>query len=407
VTGLYDPFDPDQVDNPDEALTEMRRSNPVAEIRPGMWYLSRHEDILSVCRDPMTFRQSPFQPLTEDNRSPDELQMGETDPPIHTEMRRLFSAALNPSAIRRYEPDIQRVCDTLVDRMLAKRHSDLIAEFAAPIPALVIAHLIGMDDDQAEQLRAYSAAFLESIDIGVDTATAADASRRTQQFDEALRDLVRDRTHSPNPRPDLLTAMIKHRDAHGRALSETKILTHLAKDLISAGVETTTHVLGNLFYDILSTDGCMESLRRNPGLIPAAVEESLRFRPPVQLLFRRAATDTQIRDTPIPAGAIVALGYASANHDEAAFTCPDRFDIQRGEQVRNHLGFGWGIHTCVGAPLARLELRTAAATLISRAPTLSLDPAQTYERVRFYMMRGPRQLWVNLSSNSESAAAES
>jgi cytochrome P450 len=361
-----------------------------------MFYLARHDDILAVCRDSETFRQGTFIPFGDDPRSADELQLNETDPPVHTEIRRIFNAHVGQSAVRRHRPVVEQICHDLVDRLMATDRADLVRDYAAPLPALVVARLLGLDDQQAHRLRSYSAAFLDTVDIGTEVDAASFARERAGQFEHEMRELIRDRMNATEQPDDLVTALVNHRTADGAALSETKILTHVAKDLISAGVETTTHVLGNFFYDVLSTPGCLAWLRDDLSRVTLAIEESLRYRAPVQLLFRRAARDVEINGTPIPAGSKIALGYASANHDETVFTCPERFDPDRGDEVRRHLGFGWGIHACVGAPLARLELVTAAETLIARAPDLCLAAEQSYERVRFFMMRGPRELRVLL-----------
>ena len=124
------------------------------------------------------------------------------------------------------------------------------------------------------------------------------------------------------------------------------------------------------------------------------VSPALRIRPPVQILFRQPNEDVELGGVAIPAGSIVALGYASANHDEAVFPSPDEFDLDRGEALKKHLGFGWGIHLCVGAPLARMELQCALAAVLDRIPALSLAPDFTYDRVRFFMMRGPKHMRV-------------
>jgi cytochrome P450 len=133
------------------------------------------------------------------------------------------------------------------------------------------------------------------------------------------------------------------------------VLLHLSKDLITGGIDTTTHLVGNMFYGLLSTPGAYERVRDDRSLVPTAVEESLRHIPIVNVLFRMPVKDTEIAGVPVPAKSIVALSYASANHDESLYPHPEAFDLDRGDVTRRHLGFGWGVHLCVGAPLARVE----------------------------------------------------
>jgi cytochrome P450 len=224
--------------------------------------------------------------------------------------------------------------------------------------------------------------------------TDPSAVERVVAFDDRLREIIRERQASSDRPHDLMTALVEAVDDDGRHLSDEKILTHLSKDVIVGGIETTTHLVGNLFYDLLRTPGAYERVRDDRSLVPQAVEEALRIRPPVQVLFRQPAEDVELGGVAIPAGSIVALGYASANHDEAVWGCPKDFDLDRGEVVRKHLGFGWGTHLCVGAPLARLELASALDAVLDRVPEMRLADGFTYERVRFFMMQGPIRLDV-------------
>ena len=181
---------------------------------------------------------------------------------------------------------------------------------------------------------------------------------RVGEFDVHFLEVIRARRHAVDKPDDAMTALIEYRDDDGTQLSDEKVLLHLTKDLVTGGIDTTTHLVGNLFYDILSTPGTYERLRDDRSLVPTAVEESLRHRPVVNVLFRRPAEDQVVGDVTVPAGSTVALGYASANRDETVFEHPERYDIDRGD-VR-HLGFGWGVHLCVGAPLRGSKPRTCS-----------------------------------------------
>jgi cytochrome P450 len=228
-----------------------------------------------------------------------------------------------------------------------------------------------------------------------DPAVVAAASQRVDEFDAATRALIRERQAATDRPKDLLTDLVESVDDNGNHLSEDKILVHLTKDMIVGGTETTTHLIGNLFYNLCSTPGAYERVRDDRSLVPIAVEETLRISGPVQILFRVPNADVKIRDTEIPAGSVVALGYASANRDENVFTDPDTFSLDRGEELRHkHFGFGFGIHLCVGAALARLEDVAALDAVLDRIPSMRLADGYQYERVQFFMMRGPTRVDV-------------
>jgi cytochrome P450 len=383
----YDIFDPDVVDGHEPLLDRLRHEEPVAEIQPGIFYVARHEDILEVCRHPEVYRQGRFRPADEDTRTPDQLNLGETDPPLHTRGRKALASALSPPAVRPYAPFVRQVCDDLVGAFAGQPAVDLIASLGVPLPALVIGHVAGIPEADRPALRGYSDDYM-----AMDTDPSA--VERVVAFDDRLREIIRERQASSDRPHDLMTALVEAVDDDGRHLSDEKILTHLSKDVIVGGIETTTHLVGNLFYDLLRTPGAYQRVRDDRSLVAQAVEEALRIRPPVQVLFRQPAEDVELGGVAIPAGSIVALGYASANHDETVWGCPKDFDLDRGEVVRKHLGFGWGTHLCVGAPLARLELASALDAVLDRVPEMRLADGFTYERVRFFMMQGPIRLDV-------------
>jgi cytochrome P450 len=213
-------------------------------------------------------------------------------------------------------------------------------------------------------------------------------------FDDRIRALIAQRRAATTRPDDILSRLLAAEGPDGQPLSDDKILVHLAGDMVVGGVETTTHLVGNLFYEVLRTPGAYEQLRADRSLVPNAVEETLRIRGPVQVLFRIPKEDVEVGGVGIPAGSLVALGYASANHDETVFEDPDDFVADRADVAKRHLGFGFGIHLCVGAPLARLELACALDAVLDRIPSMALAPGYGYERVEFFMMQGPTRLDV-------------
>jgi cytochrome P450 len=248
--------------------------------------------------------------------------------------------------------------------------------------------LTGIPESYHAQLRQYSDDYMARV--SPDPAVAAAAGARVDEFDTMVRELIRARRAGTERPDDLLTGLVDCVDSEGRLLSEDKVLVHLTKDVIVGGTETTTHLIGNLFYNLCRDPSVYARVRDDRSLVPVAVEETLRISGPVQILFRVPDKDVALRGVEVPAGSTVALGYASANRDEAVFDDPDEFSLDRGEELRkHHLGFGFGIHLCVGAALARLEAVSALNAVLDRVPQMELAPGFEYRRVPFFMMRGP------------------
>jgi hypothetical protein len=264
----------------------------------------------------------------------------------------------------------------------------MVADLGVPLPGAVIGPITGLPIELHAQFRRYSDDYMSRTHPDPDVVR--DALARVDAFDETVRELIRERRAMRDRPNDVLTGLVEAVDDEGRELSEDKILVHLTKDVIVGGTETTTHLIGNLFFDLCSTPGAYQRVRDDRSLVPTAVEETLRIDGPVQILFRTPNVDTTIGDVEIPAGSVVALGYASANRDEAVFEDPDSFSLDRGDDLRHqHFGFGFGIHLCVGAALARLEATCALDAVLDRIPEMELAPGTTYQRVPFFMMRGP------------------
>jgi cytochrome P450 len=397
VTVTYNPFDPDQVDHDEPILTQMRHEAPVVEIMPGVFYVTRYDDIVEISRDAKRFPQAPFSPLAEDTRTPDELQLGESNPPGHTKIRKILASVLSPPRIRALEPFIDSVCTGLVDGFASRGSADLIADLGRPLPAQVIGELTGVPAEDRSFLHEYSDLVVRAVQEQ-DPVAQQDAADRVAEFDRHFFEVIRERRNLAEKPDDAMTALIEYRDEDGQGLSDEKVLLHLTKDLITGGIDTTTHLVGNLFYAICSTPGAYARLRDDRSLVATAVEEALRHRPVVNLLFRRPVEDQVVAGVTIPAGSTIALGYSSANHDENVFPDPERYDLDRGDAARRHLGFGWGVHLCVGAPLARVEGQHVLNTVLDRVASMRLAPGFEYERVRMFMMRGPVRLDVELES---------
>jgi len=389
----YDPLDPAQVDDHQSVLARLRREAPVSELKPGLFYLARYQDVMDVCRAPQTFRQGRHIPRHLDTRSADQLNLGETDPPEHVRVRKVLAALLTPAKVRAMEPLIRETCQTLVNRFADGGSADIIADLAAPMPVGVIGSLSGMPAEYHTRFTAYSEAFMLRTDADARKVEAANAV--VAEFDAAAREVIRQRQRSMHRPDDVLTGLIESRDGDGKPLSEDKILTHMTKDVIVGGTETTKHLIGNLFFNLCATTGAYERVRADRSLVPVAIEEALRLDGPAQIMFRVPTVDVEIRGCPIPAGATLAVGYASANRDADVFEAPDVFSLERRDfNTKPHFGFGHGIHLCVGASLARLETACALNAVLDRAARMELVPGFRYRRVRFFVMRGPQSVDV-------------
>jgi cytochrome P450 len=272
MTVAYNPFDPAQVDHQDEILPQLRKEARVAEVLPGVFYLTRHEDVIAVSRDAETFQQTPFRPLAEDDRPADMRQLGESNPPNHAKIRKIFQSVLSPPRIRAIEPFVDQVCRDLVDGFADRPTADLIADLGRPLPATVIGQMSGVPEEDRPFLHDYSDLVVQAVQEQ-DETLRQQALAQVEKFDERFLEVIRERRASTDRPDDALTAFIEYRDEDGEGLSDEKILLHISKDLITGGIDTTTHLVGNLFYDLLRTPGAYQRVRDDRSLVPAAVEE--------------------------------------------------------------------------------------------------------------------------------------
>ena len=398
----YNPFDPDQVDDHDRITEELRCSDPVSSFAPGAFFVARYRDVAQVAHDADTFRQGGVV-LDDDPRSADQKALFETDPPMHTPMRHSFVRALSPRRIASCERMIHEVCADLVDALRGQPTADLVAQLGVPLPARVMGRLSGFGDSEWRELRAYCDDFVAGV-AALETPEGQASLARCADFEDMLRDRIRRRRASADRPDDLLTALIESRDVGNEPVSDERVFTHLSKDLLIGGLETTTHLLGNLFVQILSSPGLYKRLRDDQSLVPRAVEESLRHMSPVQIALRRAARDASVGGVRIDAGSVVILGLASANRDESEFARAAEFDIERGPDMSRHLAFDRGIHSCVGAPLVRMEARAALGAVLTSFPAMELAEGFSYRRVRHFMMRGPVSVHVAMAAGPRTFA---
>ncbi|GGU86140.1 cytochrome P450 [Streptomyces filipinensis] len=317
----------------------------------------------------------------------DQAMIGEhllaTDPPQHTRLRALVTRAFTMRRVEQLRPRIQQVTDELLDEMLPAGRADLIASLAYPLPITVICELLGVPDMDREEFRKTST----EVVAPTNEQTGYEAVVRLGAY---LTELIEDKRGS-GPTDDLLSDLIRTTAEDGDRLSAQE-LRGMAFLLLIAGHETTVNLIGNGVHALLTHPAQLAALRADTSLLDGAVEEMLRYEGPVQsATYRFAAEPLEIAGVPLERGDHVVISLTAAQRDGERYDDPDRFDIRR--DTRGHLAFGHGIHYCLGAPLARLEGRTAIGTLLRRAPGLTLDGTPG-EWLPGLLMRGMRSLPV-------------
>ncbi|MDQ2836673.1 MAG: cytochrome P450 [Actinomycetota bacterium] len=317
----------------------------------------------------------------------------ENEPPVHTRLRRLIASAFARGHVERLRPRVAELAEGLADQ-LAEAGSggspvDLIPYYAEPLPVQVIAELLGIPRADWGLLRPWSNAIVKMYEYEVSDDRRQAAETAAAEFVDYLRELVASRR--AHLAEDLISSLIAETDSDGARLSEDELVTTCTL-LLNAGHEATVNVVGNGIRALGQHGEQWQRLLDDPALVPVAVEELIRYDSPLQLFERTAITDTAIGDITVEAGQKIAALLGSANRDHAVFSEPDRFDVGRVDNP--HLGFGAGIHFCVGAPLARLELQTSLHTLLHRFPRLRLagEPAPRSE----FVIRGVSSLPVFL-----------
>lgn len=362
---------PDFHDDPYPALAELRaHGKPVWHEATGMFLAARHADANAVLRDKNLGRI--FQPRQPEDDWFDFNWLHadsilDSEPPKHTRLKSLISKAFNPATIRELRPDIERLANALLDRAAEKTEFDLIGDVAEPLPVKVIAHLLGFPDSDEHLLRPWSQAIVKMYEVAPTEQHKTEARAAASEFAEYVHGLMLDR--KANPGTDLISMLAAVEEGGERLNAHELIATCVL--LLNAGHEASVNGFGNGAVAALSRPDVIAPLRADPrGVGPTAVEEFLRFDAPLQLFERTATADTEIGDVPIREGDKIAALLGSANRDESVFDRPTEMDLTR--ERNPHIGFGAGIHFCIGAPLARLEMNVLLPAVFERFPTLSL-----------------------------------
>jgi cytochrome P450 len=398
---LTDVLQPEHLANPYPLYARLRAEDPVYwDERWGSWVLTRYADVVAALHDPRLSavhhgRSQDTSWLPEEWRAslgPVLQALGRlmlfVDPPDHTRLRGLVNKAFTPRVVENMRGQIMTLVDELLDAVRDRGQMDVIADFAYPLPAIVIAQMLGVPPEDRDRFRAWSDDFGTLLDdYGLTLENAARSLSGMAEFMAYFRPMIARRRRQPAS--DLLSALATAEE-RGDVLSEDELLANCVL-LLGAGHGTTTHLIGNGLLALLCHPDQAARLRDDPAVAAGAVNELLRYDGPVQLTGRAATTDLEIGGRHIAAGQGVTTVLGAANHDPAQFPDPDVLDITRPES--RHVAFGYGAHFCVGAPLARLEASIALPALLRCLPNLRLQ-TEAPEWEPSMVFRGLRSLPV-------------
>jgi cytochrome P450 len=388
---VIDLFSDDMRRNPYPAYDQMRSGSPVFHLPPfDLWIIFDFEGVKRALVDHDAFS-------SDLSHAPGSGNPGEWfiffDPPRHTKLRALIAKAFTPRVVANLEPRIRDLSRQLLDQAVERGAMDVAADFSVPLPMRVIAELMGVPAADWPRYKRWSDVILKVANTFTKDDEAARTIGEYRAVTAEMRDLLPDwiAERRAARRDDLLTRLVEA-EVDGERLSEEDILGFFQL-LLLAGSETTTNLIGSAVLCLAKSPQQLARVRADPGLLPAALEEVLRFRSPLQAVFRQTRRDVEMRGRTIPAGKLVLAMIGSANRDPRQFRDPGRFDIARDPNA--HVAFGHGAHFCIGAPLARLEARIALDDLLRRAPRFAL--VNGWQPRKGFLVHGPSRLPIRLT----------
>lgn len=397
----FAPWSPAFTADPYPAYAELRAAGRVHWFEPTrQWLVPHYADVSALLRDrrlgrtylhrftheefgrtPPPAAHEPFHILNDNG-------LLDLEAPDHTRIRRLVTKAFTPRTVQALQPTVQRLAAGLVADLVKAGGGDLLAQVAEPLPVAVIAEMLGIPEADRGLLRPWSAAICGMYELNPPQETASRAVRASLEFSAYLRGLIGARR--TNPGEDLISALIAAHD-EGDSLSEQEMISTCVL-LLNAGHEATVNTTANGWWTLFRHPGQLAALRADHSLLSTAVEELMRYDTPLQMFERWVLDDIEIGGTLVPRGSELALLFGSANRDPARFGRPDALDLSRPDNP--HISFGAGIHYCLGAPLARIELAASFGELLREAPTMRL--AAEPEWKPGYVIRGVHELLVEL-----------
>jgi pimeloyl-[acyl-carrier protein] synthase len=364
---------------------------------PGCWYLMRYADAVAALTHPALVQT----PVLPPDRLPASLShfrplletwhrwMVTRNPPDHTRLRRALGQALTLSVPEVLEQEIEDVANGLLDRAEQAGTIDLIGDYAAPLAVLTISRILGSPSRDWRLLRQWSASFATAMDLQPGADALEGAARAARDSSAYLRELLAERRR--NPGSDMISLLVSARG--GPTLSEDELISNCML-LLFAGHETTVNLIGNGVLALWRDEASLRELRRSPDSTSEAVEELLRFDSPTQMVFRLASRELGLGGRVVGKDELVGVVLGAANRDPARFKEPDRLDLSRGDT--QHLSFGRGIHSCMGAALARSEGKVAIRTLLRRVPDFEIQATALEWRTDNVTLRGLKRLPLTL-----------
>jgi unspecific monooxygenase len=397
----FDPWDPAFLADPYPAYAELRAKGRVHYFEPtNQWLVPHHADVSALLRERRLgrtylhrftheeFGRTAPPPEHEPFHTLNDHGMLDLEPPDHTRIRRLVSKAFTPRTVERLKPYVDGLAGELVAALVEKGGGDLLTDVAEPLPVAVIAEMLGIPESDRGPLRPWSADICGMYELNPSEETARNAVRASVEFSAYLRELIAERRRRPGD--DLISGLIAAHDEGDRLTEQEMISTAVL--LLNAGHEATVNATVNGWYALFRNPEQLAALRADHSLVPAAVEEVMRYDTPLQLFERWVLDDIEIDGTVIPRGAEIAMLFGSANHDPEVFRNPERLDLTREDNP--HISFSAGIHYCIGAPLARIELAASMTALLEKAPALAL--AEEPKRKPNFVIRGLEGLSVTV-----------
>lgn len=384
-------YSPEIWNDPHPFYSTLRRDAPVSQVEPGgMWAVTRYEDVLYVLKNPQIFSseglRAAVQPAWLQKRNPVSDSLLMMEPPTHTRLRSLISRTFSAPGVARLEPFIRSSAESIVADMLARRRVDFVESMALTLPSRAMSALLGLDASLVPRFKRWADAV---VSVGI---TPADATERRAQLCADLDDLEHHlnqvlELRRREPGNDVVNDLLQAR-AQGDVVSDAELMGFLVI-LLVAGLETTYDLLGLCGLMLADHPELWARLKADRTLVPRFIEEVLRFHSPSQSTMRITTQETELGGVRLPKGAVLLVQFVSANRDESVFPNAHHFDLDRTGAPS--LAFGQGIHFCVGAPLARLEARTAVEVLLERCDRLVREPGPVTWNVAV-TTRGPAVL---------------
>ena len=400
---LFDPTAPEFLADPYPTLESLREATPVfRHDELDRWFVTRHADVRACLRDRRLgrsfthvgnaeeFHAEPLDPRWTAFWEVERWSLLFLEPPDHTRIRKLVAAAFTPRNVEAMREPAARLANELLEPFLESGRMDLLYDFAQPYSITLICRWLGVPLDRHRDLLDWSHAHVKMYELDTTEEQAIAANAAAAEFRDYVVELIGERRRSP--RDDLVSALVEAR-VDGERLSDAEIVSTVIV-LLNAGHEATVNTLGNGIRALMHHREQWQRLVDGSVTAATAIEELIRYDPPLQLFERWVLGDgVEVASTPIPRGDKIAMLFGAANRDPRTFAAPDRFDVGR-ENAVEHIGFGGGVHVCIGAPLARIELEASLRALVERCPTLQL--AAEPRRIPAFVIWGLERIDVAL-----------